>query len=36
MRVALFVGRALIRLAAEGYPRPILNTEDINRLALGL
>ena len=30
------VGRALIRLAAEGYPRPILNTEDINRLALGL
>jgi hypothetical protein len=35
MRVALFGGRALIRLA-EGYPRPILNTEDINRLALGL
>ncbi|HEY6240581.1 MAG TPA: epimerase [Burkholderiales bacterium] len=29
------LGRALIRLAAEGYPRPILYTEDINRLALG-
>jgi uncharacterized protein YbjT (DUF2867 family) len=28
------VGRALIRLAAEGYPRPILHTEDINRLAM--
>ena len=28
------VGRALIRLAAEGYPRPIVNTEDINRLAM--
>jgi len=28
------VGRALIRLAAEGYPRPIVYTEDINRLAL--
>jgi len=36
MRVALFVGRALIRLAAAGYPHPILYAEDINRLALGL
>jgi uncharacterized protein YbjT (DUF2867 family) len=30
------VGRALIHLAAEGFPRPIVNTEDINRLAIGL
>jgi uncharacterized protein YbjT (DUF2867 family) len=28
------LGRALIRLAAEGYPRPIVHTEDINRLAM--
>jgi uncharacterized protein YbjT (DUF2867 family) len=28
------VGRALIRLAAEGYPRPIVYTEDINRIAM--
>jgi len=28
------VGRALIRLAAEGYPHPIVYTEDINRLAM--
>ena len=27
------VGRALIQLAAEGYPQQILLTEDINRLA---
>lgn len=30
------VGRALIHLASEGFPRPIVNTEDINRIALGL
>ena len=29
------VGRALIRLAAEGYPKQILETPDINRLAAG-
>ncbi len=28
------VGRALIRLAAEGYPRPVLETRDINRLGV--
>jgi uncharacterized protein YbjT (DUF2867 family) len=28
------LGRALIRLADEGYPRPIVYTEDINRLAM--
>ena len=28
------VGRALIHLAAEGYPQPIVHTEDINRLAV--
>jgi uncharacterized protein YbjT (DUF2867 family) len=28
------VARALIRLAAEGYPRPIVYTEDINRIAM--
>lgn len=26
------VGRALIHLASEGYPRPILETRDINRI----
>ena len=26
------LGRALIRLAAEGYPRPIVESRDINRL----
>ncbi len=26
------VGRALIRLAAEGWPRPVLETRDINRI----
>jgi len=29
------VGRALIRLAAEGYPRPIVETRDINRIGAG-
>ncbi len=29
------VGRALIRLAAGGYPKRILETPDINRLAAG-
>jgi uncharacterized protein YbjT (DUF2867 family) len=29
------VGRALIRLAAEGYPNSILETQDINRLGAG-
>jgi len=28
------VARALLRLAAHGYPRAIVHTEDINRLAL--
>jgi len=29
------VGRAMIRLAVEGYPRPILETRDINLLGAG-
>lgn len=29
---SVVLGRALIRLAAEGYPRPILETRDINRI----
>ena len=29
------VGRALVRLAVEGYPRKILETRDINRLGEG-
>ena len=29
------VGRAMIRLAAEGYPRPVLETRDINAIGEG-
>jgi hypothetical protein len=26
------VGRAMIKVAQDGYPRPVLESEDINRL----
>jgi hypothetical protein len=26
------VGRAMIKVARDGYPRPVLESEDINRL----
>jgi hypothetical protein len=26
------VGRAMIRVARDGYPKPVLESEDINRL----
>jgi hypothetical protein len=26
------VGRAMIRVARQGYPKPVLENEDINRL----
>ena len=29
------IGRAMIQAAAVGYPKRILETDDINRLALG-
>ena len=29
------VGRAMLRVASEGVPKPVLETRDINRLATG-